>query len=107
MSNYDEIALQNITLYNTIQNAKEMYSSDFNKQIYEDIKYKKIQYGSTVMFYIYYGLFFIFVMILLFISKSKWYIKCLIIAIFAAYPFLIYLIENFFYELLAFVLYYA
>jgi len=102
---YQSIQTQNRTLYNSIQNMIEIYSTDNNRKLYKSDNYEKIRGFSVILFFIYYTLLLIFILLIVFKQKMKWYIKLGLIVVFSVYPFLIYYIENFIYQVIAYITY--
>lgn len=91
---YNIIKTQNDTLYNSIWNMHEMYSRDLNMQTYKMDYNNNLFFVSQIFFYLYIAAFLGLIIFLVFYSNFKWYIKLLIAAIFAGYPFVIYFLEN-------------
>jgi hypothetical protein len=100
---YQEIQTQNTTLSNAINNMKEQYSTDTNRKLYKTHSHDYIKNISDIIYYIYYSVFVIFAFFLFYSKKLKLYFKIIIIAIFLVYPYFMYLIENFIYQMTAYV----
>ena len=100
---YKAIQNQNTTLYNSILNMSEMYSTDASRIIYKNTSFANIRYISGFMFYAYYATFLIFMLMLFFSRTTRWWIKVLLVAVFLVYPFGIYYLENWIYQLVAYV----
>lgn len=102
---FKSVKTQNDTLFNSIQNMSELYSTDNNRKLYKTANFEKVKNFTIILFFIYYALLFIFTLFITFKQKIKWYYKIFLISIFAAYPFLIYFIENLIYQFIAFIMY--
>ena len=65
---YKTIRAQNKTLYNSILNMHEMYSTSENRIKYKTINYEQTRYILTIVFYLYYAVFLNF-MLMIFLMK--------------------------------------
>ena len=102
---YQAIKQQNTTLYNTVQNMSEMYSTDYSKQVFKSTSYENFRYIAGFLFYVYYAVFLIFMILLFFRKDMPWWIRGILVLIFLVYPFGIYYIENFIYQVVAYLAY--
>jgi hypothetical protein len=99
---YKTIRAQNKTLYNSILNTNEMYSNNENRIKYKTINYEQTRYILTIVFYLYYAVFLIFMLMIFFSKTIKWQIKMIFVIFFLVYPFIIYFVENWFYQMAAY-----
>jgi hypothetical protein len=104
---YFTIKAQNDTLYDSILNMREQYSTDNSRKQYKNDIYDNLKYVSDLMFYIYYGFLILFILFIYFSQKLKWYMKIVFIGIFGIYPFFIYFFENFIFQWISYAAYYA
>ena len=95
---YQTIKTQNTTLYNSILNMYEMYSTDASRILYKTENYHYVYYITGAVFYIYYAVFLLFMIVLYFNRKSVWWLKIILVILFLVYPFGIYFVENWLYQ---------
>lgn len=94
---------QNNNLSAYISAKKDESSMQNNGFIRNTEKKPTLETASYVLLCIYGVVFIIFCIILIISNKMKWYMKLIWIFIFALYPFLIYAIENQFYQVIYYI----
>ena len=91
---FNLVRQQNLLLQSNIQNLNEIYSTDESQGDHIEKKYKNLQNINYYLFLIYCGFFLIMAFFVYNTKKMAWYMKILLLLCFAAYPFIIYYIEN-------------
>jgi hypothetical protein len=100
MDPYKTIKTQNESLQTFINNSKEVYDLERNQFVYKVNQIPTLDKTHYGLYITYWVVFAILIIVLLISKKMVWYIKLIIAAIFASYPFFIYALENAFYKML-------
>lgn len=102
---YYKTKVQNDSLHRAIKTISEMHSADNNRKLYKAQNYENTQWFLSTMYYLYYSVFFILLILLYFNKNIEWWIKLIVVVLFLVYPYLIYLLENWLYQIVMTIYY--
>ena len=100
---YNILNQQNLAIAPTIQNTKDVYSTDDQKSQYQSAQNANLDTINIALYYVYYGLLVVVAYILIMKTTMNIYIRVGMAAMFVVYPFVINYIEYYLYVMYSYL----
>ena len=99
---YNIMNQQNLAIAPTIQNTKDMYTTDDQKSQYQSMQTANLDTINIALYYVYFGLLIVVAYILIMKTTLNIYIRVGLGVLLLAYPFIINYIEQVLYIIYSF-----